>query len=136
MRCSWHLGEVCSSFCLAERFSSCGVGRVISNAAFMTHLWAIALNTHTEAGIFVSLGSKLVRTSNRNVSVCKKIYHLTLTCFFHFEKEHQFHSSLLVTTGNASQKKGSHHIKDISQLQPMQTKNKRISEESWSAEQN
>lgn len=41
MRCSWHLGEVCSSSCLAERFSSCGVGRVISNAAFMTHLWLI-----------------------------------------------------------------------------------------------
>lgn len=41
MRCSWHLGKVCSSSCLAERFSSCGAGRVISNAAFMTHLWLI-----------------------------------------------------------------------------------------------
>lgn len=136
MRCSWHLGEVCSSFFLAGRFSSCGVGRVITNAAFMTHLWVISLNTHTEAGILCFSGLQVGRD-------------LQHKCVYESERKFiiwpwRLSSTFRESTGSIVpylQQQEMHlrrrlHNNDISQLQPTRTKNKRISEKRWSAEQN
>lgn len=106
MRCSWHLGEVCGWFCLAGRFSSCGVGRVISNAAFMTHPVGYSLSYTHRGRDFCFSGLQVGQDlQHKCVSVCKKMYYLVVMPFFLFEKQHCFLHSLLLRRGSTSQKK-------------------------------
>lgn len=69
----------------------------------MPHSWLICgfflKYTHRQEFLFHWASSWSGPSTKIRILVCKEIYHLTLTCFFHFEKEHWFHSSLLIEQG-------------------------------------